>query len=75
MWKKVKENGAKHYKTRGTEPIDLMRSGGMLRDFALGSIIKYAFRNRTEVCGKINREDLRKIMHYCEILLACEEDE
>lgn len=42
-------NGSDHYKTGSIEPIDLYKSGGMFQDYALTSIIKYAFRNRASV--------------------------
>lgn len=65
----IKDRGSDHYKTGGVEPIDLYASGGMLRDFALSCIIKYAFRNRNETGKPINPSDLEKIKHYCDILI------
>ncbi|HNQ19734.1 MAG TPA: DUF3310 domain-containing protein [Bacteroidales bacterium] len=50
--------GSDHYKTGSIEPIDLYKSGGMFQDYALTSIIKYAFRNRKE----LNRTDYDKII-------------
>jgi hypothetical protein len=50
--------GSDHYKTGSVEPIDLYKSGGMFQDYALTSIIKYAFRNRKE----LNRTDYDKII-------------
>jgi len=48
-WDELKKQGSEHYKvSNGVEPVDLYRSGGMFCDFALCSIIKYAFRSR---CG------------------------
>lgn len=51
-------NGSDHYKTGSIEPIDLYKSGGMFQDYALTSIIKYAFRNRKE----LNRTDYDKVI-------------
>ncbi len=68
----IKYEGNTLYKTGGVEPIDLYRDGGMLRDFAIGSIIKYAFRNRKSVRKKINTDDIRKIIHYAQIILETE---
>lgn len=51
-------NGSSHYKTGSIEPIDLYKSGGMFQDYALTSIIKYAFRNRKE----LNRTDYDKVI-------------
>jgi hypothetical protein len=50
--------GSDHYKTGSVEPIDLYKSGGMFQDYALTSIIKYAFRNRKE----LNRTDYDKVI-------------
>lgn len=68
-WETLKSNGSAHYKTGGTEPIDLYRAGGMFRDFALCSIIKYAFRNRSDR-GAMNPRDLDKIIDYAKKLKA-----
>ncbi len=71
-WKEIKKRGSQHYK-KGTnliEPIDLYKNGGMLRDFALASIIKYAYRNRTETGKPVNVDDMEKIKHYVDMLLA-----
>jgi len=59
-WYQIKRKGSKHYKTGGVEVIDLLKAGGILQDFARGSIIKYAYRNRPG--------DIDKIMHYAEML-------
>lgn len=69
-FKSLKQKGNTKYKTGGIEPVDLFISGKMFRDFALASIIKYAFRNRSEVSSEINKSDLEKIIHYAELLLA-----
>lgn len=61
----IKQFGSEHYKTGGIEPIDLYESGGILKHFAIGSIIKYAFRNRE----KVSKDDMNKIIHFASILL------
>ncbi len=67
-----KTKGNDKYKTGGVDPVDLMVAGDMFRDFALGCIIKYAFRNRLTkhtIDGQsINIDDLNKIIHYAEML-------
>ena len=73
-WKDVKEVGSTHYKTLQIEPIDLYKSGELLQDFAIGNIIKYAFRNRS-VCKYINISDMNKIIHYAQILITIKEEE
>ena len=67
-WEGLKNSGSKHYKGGGIEPIDLYKSGGILRDFAIGNIIKYAYRNRKDFSAKINKEDMEKIIHYARML-------
>ena len=73
-WETLKQEGSQHYKTGGVEPIDLYRAGGMFRDFALCSIIKYAFRNRNPE-EHISLKDMNKIIDYAQKLIAtrCEE--
>lgn len=66
-WAEIKALGSEHYKGGETEPIDLYRSGDMLRHFALCSIIKYAFRNRFH-WKPVNFGDMDKIIHYAKML-------
>lgn len=68
-WDTLKQSGSNHYKTGGVEPIDLYRAGGMFRDFALCSIIKYAFRNRNPE-EPISEKDMLKIIDYAQKLIA-----
>lgn len=65
-WERLKAHGSEHYKTGGIEPVDLYLAGGMFQDFALCSIIKYAFRQRMG----LNSRDLDKIIDYAEKLRA-----
>ena len=69
-WDALKGNGSDHYKTGGVEPVDLYAAGGKFRDFALASIIKYAFRNRTEAGSQTTMRDLDKIIDYAQKLKA-----
>ena len=73
-WEEIKKLGSDHYKTGTVEPIDLYRSSGMLRHFALASIIKYAFRNSNSN-GPISPKDMEKIKHYSDILGFLAEEE
>ena len=66
-WNRLKKIGNPKYKTGGVEPIDLYKAGGFIVPFAVGCIIKYAYRNAT---GKVNPKDMGKIIHYAEIILA-----
>ncbi len=71
-WDSLKSGGSAHYKSRGSvEPIDLYKAGGMFRDFALCSIIKYAFRSRSTITEKEDfNKNMDKIIHYCKLLKA-----
>jgi len=68
-WEELKKKGSDHYKTGNVEPIDLYKSAGMFRHFALGNIIKYAFRN-ADLDAPLFIEDLEKIKHYADLLIA-----
>jgi len=67
-WKEIKQKGAGHYKTKNVELIDILKAGDMLQDFALGNIMKYAYRNRKSLAYYMDKEDLEKIIHYTEML-------
>ena len=71
-WEELKKQGQEHYKTGGVEPVDLYRAGGMFNDFALCSIIKYAFRSRNE--EQVNQglfiNNMNKIIDYAQKLKA-----
>ena len=66
-WEEIKQGGSGHYKTGSVEPIDLYKSLGILPDFAIASIIKYAARQKQR---GLNESDLSKIIHYAEMLKA-----
>ena len=65
-WGEIKDVGSDHYKTEGVEPIDLIKDLGLLRNFALANIIKYASRNAASDSVKV--KDMNKIIHYAEML-------
>jgi len=69
-WEALKRDGADHYKRGLIEPIDLYRSGGILPHFAIGNIIKYAFRQNEKLCVS----DCDKIIHYAEMLKCLAQD-
>jgi len=66
-----KWSGSEHYKTGGVEPFDLYRAGDMMRDFCVANIIKYGFRNRRELGRPVDQKDIKKIKHYADELLKC----
>ena len=51
------------------QPIEFIQANHI--GFIEGSIIKYAVRHR----NKNGAEDIKKIIHYCELLLELEYDE
>ena len=71
-WDELKSNGSEHYKTGGTEPVDLYAAGNMFHDFALCSIVKYAFRSRREMNLETDLliKNLEKIIDYAQKLIA-----
>lgn len=68
IWEEMMTQGSDHYKTGGVEPLDLIRSGGMLHDKIIADIIKYAYRNRRELETKVNPKDIAKIHHLADML-------
>lgn len=68
-WEALKKEGSGHYKTGKIEPIDLYRSLGAFRHFAICSIIKYAARN-VNAENPISEKDMGKVIHYAKLLMA-----
>ena len=69
-WEELKQQGESHYKADGgVEPIDLYRSFGAFRHFALCSIIKYAARN-LRGDDPVKDKDMDKIIDYAQKLKA-----
>lgn len=60
-----KQEGGDHYKL-AVQPIEYITKNNL--SFIEGCIVKYATRHRT----KNGAEDIRKIIHYCELLLELE---
>lgn len=72
-WDEIKSGGSEHYKNGGIEPIDLYRSIGILRSFAIASICKYAVRNAGNglpTDNPVKVKDMEKIIHYANILMT-----
>jgi len=76
-WEELKQQGSNHYKTGGVEPVDLYKAGGMFHDFALCSIIKYAFRSRLnqDIDKATLDKNLDKIIDYAMKLKAAYQKE
>lgn len=60
--------GSHHYKEGGLEPVDLMMSKGVIEDFCIGNMIKYATRFKVTR----NIDDLKKVADYAHILAGYE---
>ena len=61
-----KQEGGKHYKDFAIQPIEFITKNKI--PFCEGNIIKYASRH----LHKNGAEDIRKIIHYCELILQLE---
>ena len=55
-----KQEGGDHYKL-AIQPIEYITANNL--DFIRGNIVKYATRDKN------GAEDIKKIIHYCELLL------
>lgn len=58
--------GGSHYKDLKIQPVEYIHANGF--DFLTGNIIKYASRHK----NKNGAEDVRKIIHYAELILKLE---
>ena len=61
-----KQVGGEHYKSMSIQPVEFIAKNQI--PFMEGCIIKYASRHR----GKGNAEDIRKIKHFCDLILKLE---
>lgn len=61
-----RQEGGDHYKGRAIQPIEYIHANGL--GFMEGSIVKYATRHK----DKGGAEDIRKVRHYCDLILALE---
>lgn len=60
------QEGGDHYSKHKIQPIEYIHANGL--DFLSGNIIKYATRHK----DKNGAEDIRKIIHYAELILELE---
>lgn len=58
--------GGDHYKSTAIQPVTYIHANRL--GFIEGSIIKYVSRHR----AKNGAEDIRKALHYCQLLLELE---
>jgi hypothetical protein len=61
-----KQIGGSHYAEMAIQPIEFITANQL--SFLEGNIIKYVCRHR----NKNGADDIKKAMHYCELLLQME---
>ena len=61
-----RQEGGSHYSKHKIQPVEYIHKNGI--DFLAGNIIKYATRHK----DKNGAEDVRKIIHYAELILQLE---
>ena len=62
----VKQVGGSHYKDKAIQPIEYIHANKL--GFCEGNVVKYITRHKE----KNGAEDIRKVIHYCELLLELE---
>ena len=60
------QSGGSHYKSKAIQPIEYILANNL--NYIEGCIVKYISRHRDK--GK--EQDIRKIIHYCELMLELE---
>lgn len=60
----AKQVGGTHYKDMAIQPIEYITANNM--GFIEGNIVKYITRHH----AKNGADDVRKVIHYCELLLS-----
>ena len=58
--------GGDHYKSMPIQPVEYIHRNGLT--FLEGNVVKYITRHR----AKGGAADIRKVIHYCELILALE---
>jgi len=61
-----RQSGGDHYKTLAIQPVEYIHANGL--GFLEGNIIKYVTRH----AAKGGRQDIEKLIHTAELLLALE---
>ena len=64
-----KQEGGSHYKDCKIQPIEYITANNL--DFMQGNIVKYATRHK----NKNGAEDIKKIKHYCDLILKLQYNE
>ena len=58
--------GGSHYKNLAIQPVEYIQANGL--DYLQGNIVKYITRHKT----KNGAEDIKKAIHYCQLILELE---
>lgn len=58
--------GGDHYKDQGIQPVEYIHANDL--SFFEGNVVKYVTRHKTK--GKV--EDIRKVIHYAQMILHFE---
>ena len=58
-----KQEGGSHYKQMAIQPIEYIQANSL--DYLEGNVIKYISRHKS----KNGQEDIKKAMHYCQLIL------
>lgn len=61
-----KQIGSNHYKLTAIQPIEYIHANNL--SFCEGNVVKYITRHR----NKNREEDVRKALHYCQLILKLE---
>lgn len=61
-----KQVGGSHYKDMKIQPVDYIVGNGL--SFLEGNVVKYITRHK----AKHGAEDIKKVIHYCEMILDIE---
>lgn len=62
----TKQEGGQHYKDKAIQPIVYIHANKL--GFCEGNVVKYITRHKE----KNGAEDIKKVIHYCELLLELE---
>ena len=61
-----RQEGGEHYKSMPIQPIEYIMANDL--SYCEGNVVKYITRHR----AKGGAEDVRKVIHYCQLLLESE---
>lgn len=61
-----KQEGGSHYKGKGIQPVEYIKSNDL--DYFQGNVVKYVTRHK----DKGGKEDIKKAIHYLEMILEFE---